>query len=414
MRFMKLSLTLLALERAAWGEELDLTTIVAEARERSPEIRAAQKRYEALSQRPRQENGLPDPSVSIGYNSNGSPRPFAGIGREPTSNAGVMVSQELPYPGKLRLRAAVASKEAEAAFQDYLSARLAVSTRVKQAYHGLHHAYEAEGVLVRSRDLLTMLLGITGIRYSAGRAMQQDVLKAQTQLSILETRISQIERERRSKEAEINSLLNRRVGAAVPKPANTPLPEVVPALETLLAHARKRAPALRREEKMIERAELAVNLARKSVYPDYMLTGGYFNMGSMPDMYMFRADIKIPLRRGRQRAELAEKSYGLTGSRRAYEAVSKDLEFRIADEHAAAETAARLLKLYSTTVIPQARLTLESSLASYETGGVDFLSVLMNYMAVLEFELSYHDEMEKLRVAMSRLEEMSGTEVIER
>jgi outer membrane protein TolC len=410
MRFGKPSLAFIALQSALWGEELDLKKILGEALERSPEIRAAQKRYEALRQRPGQESRLPDPSISAGYNSSGSPRPFAGIGREPTANAGVTVSQEFPYPGKLRLRGAVAGKEAEAAFQDYILTKLHVAARIKRAYHGLHHAYEAEDVLLRGRRTLTTLLKIAEIRYSAGRAAQQDVFKAQTQLSVLETRIAQIARERAGKEAELNGLLDRPPGTLVPRPAASPLPEVTVTLEALLDHARRKAPALDREKNMIERAELAVNLARKSVYPDYTLMGGYFNMGAMPDMYMFRADLKIPLRRDRQRAEVAEKSYLLTGSRRTYEAVARDLEFRIGDDYSAAATAARLVKLYATAVIPQARLAFESSLASYETGGVDFLSALMNHMAVLEFELSYHEEMEKLRVAWSRLEEMTGWE----
>lgn len=38
--------------------------------------------------------------VSAGYNASGNPLPGAGLGNEPTANIGVMVSQELPYPGK--------------------------------------------------------------------------------------------------------------------------------------------------------------------------------------------------------------------------------------------------------------------------------------------------------------------------
>src|SRR5437879_11640475 len=98
---------------AVAGESLPrLDDAVSEALERNPEILAAQKRYEASRQRPRQEGSLPDPVFSVGYNSNGSPRPFAGIGKEPTSNAGFSVSQEFPYPGKRTLRSNLAEKQA--------------------------------------------------------------------------------------------------------------------------------------------------------------------------------------------------------------------------------------------------------------------------------------------------------------
>jgi len=92
-----------------------LDELVAEALRVNPEIRAAQKRYEALRQRPAQEGSLPEPMVSVGYASVGSPRPVAGLGAEPMARAGVMVSQELPFPGKRGLRSELALQEAEEA-----------------------------------------------------------------------------------------------------------------------------------------------------------------------------------------------------------------------------------------------------------------------------------------------------------
>ena len=72
----------------------------------------------------RRKAALPDPTVSLGYASNGPPWPGAGLGINPTSNVGVMVSQEMPFPGKRTLRGEIAGKEAEAAFDDYLAVRL--------------------------------------------------------------------------------------------------------------------------------------------------------------------------------------------------------------------------------------------------------------------------------------------------
>jgi cobalt-zinc-cadmium efflux system outer membrane protein len=112
---------------------LRLADVVAEALAKNPEIIAAQKRYDAARQRPTQERSLPDPMVSAGYSANGRPWPGAGLGTEPTSNIGFMVSQELPYPGKLNLRAAIVAREADAVSQDIEAARLSVTARVKQA-----------------------------------------------------------------------------------------------------------------------------------------------------------------------------------------------------------------------------------------------------------------------------------------
>jgi hypothetical protein len=69
------------------------------------------------------------------------------------------------------------------------------------------------------------------------------------------------------------------------------------------------------------------------------------------------------------------------------------------------------MDLYSKSVSPQASLALESSLASYETGALDFLSVLTNFMTVVDYELNYHEEMVRFHQAMARLEELTGLEI---
>lgn len=395
-------------------ERLLLGPLVQEALRSNPEVVAAQKRYEAARQRPDRDSSLPEPVLSLGYTSNGSPLPLAGLGVQPTSNAGFMISQEFPFPGKRKLRGDIASKEAEAAFQEYQAVQLSVLSRLKQAYHRLHHAYEAIAVMERSRDLLRKFLRVAEARYAVGRAAQQDLFKAHTQLSILEARIEKMEQDKRSAEAEINSLLARHPDTPVPRPAGIIPGELRFGLEELYSWARENSPLLRREEKLIQRAELALNLARKDYYPDYSLSAGYFNMGRMPDMYQFRVDLKLPAYFWRkQRAAVAEQAHRLSQARRNFEAADQNVHFRIKDNYIMAQTSYRLMRMYADAVIPQASLALESSLASYETGAVDFLTVLSNFMTMVEYEENYHEEMLSFHLSLVRLEELTGTELID-
>ena len=133
---------------AARAQELNLATLIQEALDRNPDVLAAQKRFEAMAQRPRAASALPDPMLGVGYNANGYPYPGAGLGTEPTSNIGFMVTQELPYPGKRDLRVKMASKDAQAEWQNYLAAQLATIAKLKQAYYKLQHSY---AMLGRSR-----------------------------------------------------------------------------------------------------------------------------------------------------------------------------------------------------------------------------------------------------------------------
>jgi outer membrane protein, heavy metal efflux system len=404
-------LAILAISAPAQIPELrvSLKELTGEAIKNNPAIAAAQKRYEAARQRPTQQSSLPDPTISLGYNSVGNPLPGAGLGKDVLANAGVMVSQEIPAPGKLKLRGEMASKEAQAEFQQYQAVQLAVISQLKQAYYRLQYTYAATALLVRDRDLLERLLKVTEDRYSVGRAAQQDVFKAQIQTSILETRLVKLEQERKSRAAEIDSILNRAMGTPVGRPADVKPNPLTATVEELFAAARQNSPMLGRDQKMIERSELAVNMARKEYYPDVTLNAGYYNMGSMPPMYEVRADFKVPIYFWRkQRAGVNEQVSNLSEVRRTYEATDQSLRYRIQDDFLMAQTSARLMKLYTLTVVPQGNLALESSLSTYETGSVDFLSVLSNFTMVLDYEMNYYDEALNYALALSRLEEMTG------
>jgi outer membrane protein, heavy metal efflux system len=383
--------------------------LAAEALRSSPEVMAAQKRYEAARQRPAQESALPDPMFSLGYSSVGNPLPGAGIGREPQANAGVMVSQELPYPGKLKLKGELATKEAQAAFAEYQSAQLQVISSLKQAYRRLQFSYSGSAVLERNREVLSNLLKATEDRYATGLAPQQDVFQAQIQLNLLETRSVRLEQERRSREAEINSILNRAALTPLGKPEDLSPKPLALTLDDLFAAARRNSPMLQRDQKMIERSETAVNMARKDYYPDVTLNGGYYTMGSMGSMYEVRAEVKVPLYFWRkQRAGVTEQALGLAQARRTYEATDQTLRYRIQDDFNMAQASQKLMSLYMRTLAPQANLRVESSLASYQSGKTEFPSVLGSFTMSLDYAMNYYEEALNYSLALARLEEMTG------
>ena len=397
---------------AQTSERTTVADVVAEALAKNPEIIAAQRRYDAARQRPTQERTLPDPMVSAGYSSNGRPWPGAGLGAESTSNIGFMVSQEVPYPGKLALRASIASREADAISQDVEAARLSVTARVKQAYYRLAYTYAVADVLTRNRDLLETLLKVSENRYAIGQAAQQDVIKAQTQLSILELQLERVRQERAARAGELNALLARPTTTPVHRTDDLQLTAFDTPLDALVTLASEHAPMLRRDQIMIDRSQVAVDAARRESKPDFALTGGYYYMGAMPPMYEFRFDVKVPLQRAKRTAAVAEQLSFVEQARSTYDSTRLTLQGRIQEDYQMASTSLRLATLYRQTVLPQARLALESSIASYQTGAVDFLSVLTNFGAVLEYERTFFDELTAFHVAASRLEEMTGTRLV--
>ena len=145
-------------------------------------------------------------------------------------------------------------------------------------------------------ELLETLLKVSEGRYAIGQTAQQDVLKAQTQLSILELQQERVRREQATREGELNALLNRETTARRGQPEDLQLTAFDATLEALIAAAAEHAPMLRRDRIMIDRSQIAVEAARRDYKPDFALTGGYYYMGAMPAM---RAphDVKLPMQR---------------------------------------------------------------------------------------------------------------------
>ena len=393
-------------------ERSRLDDLIAEAVASHPSIAAARSGHEAALQRIPQERSLPDPMVSVGWNSSGKPWPGAGLGTEPTANIGGMVSQELPYPGKRDLRAQVAAREADASAQDIDAARLAITSRVKQAYYRLAYTYAADDVLARNRQLLETLLKGTEERYATGGAAQPDVIRSQTALTALELQRERLLQDRRGSEIELNALRGRPAGTPIAPPEPLALPDVPASAEAMVTAATQQSPKLRRDGVMLQRADAAIASAKSEFKPDFGISGGYYEMGSMPSMWEFRFDVNLPLRKARRSAAVAEQTLLQKQAAQMLDADRLEVTTQIAQERQTAETAGRLARLYRDTALPQARAAWESSLATYQAGRLEFTALLMSFQSVLENELAYDEQVVALHASLARIEELTGAPAV--
>jgi len=387
---------------------LRLEELVPELLANNPEIQAARKRYQAAQTRPGQERALPDPKIGAGWASAGAPLPGFGLGTEPTANIGLELSQEIPFPGKRSLRAGMAAKEAESEGQMHRSTELTQVRQLKFAFHELRFVYDAIGVLERNQNLLMRLAKVAEVRYSVGESNQQDLVRSGIEVNLLDGRIIQLERRRSSLEAEINRLLNRPASQTLGRPEAVDQVPPLPSLETLQQQALARSPMLRSQRAMIDSRQLGVEMARREYYPDFEVMGGYFYQGAMKDMWEFRVQMNIPILWGKRRLGLEEAGLRLTESQRTYRAQQQELGFKVRDLYLAAQAAQRLMDLYAKTITPQSNLALESSLASYETGKTEFLSVLSNFTAILDSEFNFHEQKAEYLRALTEVDELTG------
>ena len=81
-----------------------LPELIAEATKNNPQVLAAEHTWRAATHVREQVTTLPNPQFTLQEFSVGSPKPFAGFSTSNFAYFGIGASQDLPYPGKLRLK----------------------------------------------------------------------------------------------------------------------------------------------------------------------------------------------------------------------------------------------------------------------------------------------------------------------
>jgi outer membrane protein TolC len=387
-----------------------LEQLVQEALERNPAIQAARRVVDAKRAMILPAQTLPEPTIA--FQTMGELIPPVLQRGDPSSARTISIEQEIPFPGKLGLKGRMAAMEAEAEWWNYEQTRRQVIADVKLAYYGLYLLHKSIEIIQKDRDLLQRFAQIAEARYRVGQGIQQDVLKAQVEVSKLIERLTVLEQRRGIAEALINNLLFRPPDTPLGKLAEVRRAELRHSLDELHQTARLSFPALKMQEREIDRHQYAVRLARKEFYPDFSLGFTYFNRTAVPEMYglMFRA--KIPLYFWRkQRPELESAAASLAGAQKQRESANALLFFKLKDGYLTATTSARLIDLYGTGVIPQATLSLESALAGYQVGKVDFLTLIDNLVTLLDYELKYYEVLVDYQKALAQLEPYVGVEL---
>jgi outer membrane protein TolC len=389
---------------------VSLGELIEQALAENPEIKAMQRSFDRVRARIPQAKALPDPMLEYGYAGNIYPVPPFDIQKgDPSSARMLSFSQEIPFPGKRALQGKMAHAEAESEWWNYEQTRLNVVAEVKGAYFEYYFLDKAIDTVNKNKVLLEKFAKIAEARYSVGKGIQQDVLKAQVEISKLVDQLTVLEQRRQTAVAKINSLLYRDTEWPIGKPEDVKLEPVTQTLGELNELALAYYPTLIAQRRKIDREQYGVELAEKGKYPDFNVKFNYQNRPGMPDMYGVSVGVTIPLYFGqKQRPAIAEAAASKATEQKRLENLTSLLLFRVKDRHVAATTAERLAKLYGTTIIPQSTLSLESAIAGYEVGTVDFLTLMDNLVTLLNYQLSYYEQVSNVERAVAQLEPLVG------
>jgi outer membrane protein TolC len=388
------------------GDVLTLASVVDDALEHNPDVAAMAREFDASRAKIPQAKAWPEPMVEVGWM--GDVVPFDVQNGDPSSGRTVSVTQEIMWPGKLSLMGKMAGADADATWWAFEQTRRAVIADVKTAYFDLAYLTRAVDTVTKNKALMERVAKIAEARYAVGKGVQQDVLKAQLEVTRMTAMLAMYEQRRQSTAARLNTLLYRDPGSPLP-----PLEELRPRDFTYTVEALEEmafaSPVLKQQRTKVDREQYAIRLAEKQYYPDLSVGYTYVNRPGLPEMHGVTVGVKLPLYFWqRQRPAVAEAAAAMAAERKRLEGAQALLFFKIKDAYLMATTAQRLATLYGSAMVPQATLTLESGIAAYESGGVDFLMLLDDLKTLFDAELGYYEQLADFEKAVAALEPLVG------
>lgn len=366
----------LAADVMAIGDGVE--SLLAFARERHPEFAAMRHEAAAAEARVVSAGALPDPMFGVELRDFATPDSGPNVLPARVGNTRYTLTQSLPWFGKRGLKHDIAAAGVGEAQGKASAVWSDLAWQIKQTYaqHHLHMAslhYGRENI-----DLLAQLERIAQVRYASGLVPQQDVIRAQTERTALRSELALLEGENDQAATRMRSLLGRPADVRLLPPERLrPLPAAAK-LDAAVLEARliERNPRLATDAARIDAAEKSRELTYKNRYPDFNVGLASIQTGERVTGWDLMFAINIPLQQDSRRAQEHEAERMLDAARSRKEATLNQVQAELAESLAALRAARRVEELVSGSLLPQAELTLQSALAGYETGKVDFAAVL--------------------------------------
>ena len=395
-------------------ESLILGDLYSEVKRASPRIQAAQATARAAEARVAGARVPPDPQLQLGfmnYSLSGL-RPM-----DPLGMTQLQLMQMIPVAGKLSLAGRVAHSQSDAAWSRAVSAEWEQRTKVAEVFYELYATDRQLVIAQETRRLLEDIASVTRSMYEVGEGRQTDVLRAQVEIARMTEDITRMGAMRVAAQGRLNALLNRLPETAVASPILPQFPVDVPAIDSLQRVALARQPMIRAGQHELVAAASSVDLARREIWPDLQVGVQYGQRGGAMGterMASFMIGASLPVfarsRQLRMRDEATAMQAMAAGD---LEAMRADTRGRIAETFADLTRARNLSALYRRTIIPQAEATVNSALAAYRVGRVDFMTLLDDRMAVNQYRQQLATLDAEQGMAWAELEMLLGQELLD-
>ena len=393
------------------ADTLRLADALLLARRANPTLAAARAAAVAAAARIGPAGAWPDPELQLGL-MNRMAGDFGSTADPMTMNQ-LQVMQMLPWPGKLGHARAAARHIAAAQGAGVGEQERMLAARVQMAYYDVAYADRALSVMRRTLELLRNFRDVATQMYATGSGAQQDALRAQVEVARMSEEFTRMEQDRLAGGLRLNALLGR---AATSTVGALELPDssadTLPSVDTLIAWAESRRPALAAGRERVAAAETSLAGARLEILPDLRLGFAYQQRPAFPAMVSVMVGVNVPLFAGaRQLAARREMAAMRDMSQAELLDLRNETSAQVVELRARAEQDRNLARLYRTSVLPQARASVDAALAGYRVGRVTFMQLIDDQMTVNRYETESYRLAADYQQALGELEALVGRAV---
>lgn len=388
---------------AAWADEqLGLNEAVAIALgANDPTVERYEERAAALEDRAVSDSQLPDPQLRVGLTN--FPVDTFDFEQEPMTQVQVGLRQS--FPRGRTLSKTRARREAEAAGERAAGRlqELQIALDTRSTWLELYYWLGARHTVAESRAAVAELVDIVKTAYATGVQSNQDLLRAELELSLLDDRAVEVERRIEVSTAELARLVGLNAASRT-LPATFPMLPSPPARHVieggLVAH-----PTVGIDDARIEVSDRDIDIARQAYQPGWSLDIGYGGRGGdradfasamiVLDIPLFtndRQDRRVSAARRDRAAAQLDRSAKLLELKRVLDRTHADW-LRLGER----------VELFERVVLDRATANAEAALNGYQNRVADFAELIRSRLTALDTELQLRRLKVDLAKAQSRL-----------
>ena len=384
------------------------------AKERNPEYASMQYEAAAAAERAAAAGQLPDPKLRVELmeiTMAGEQSPTLLPNRVGSTVYTLM--QDVPWFGKRGLQREIAAFESDGAKGRAAGTWAELASRIKSGYAQFYYIHQNERLNNEILDLMSRLEQVAQVRYAGGLAAQVDAIRAQVELTNLKNELIALENEKRMTQARLNMLLARPANAALAAPQRLrPLPTPVKLdYAALQDRVRARNPQLFAEDARLKAAEKSRDLTYKNRYPDFTFSIAPTQSGNSIKDWALMVEINIPLQQSWRRAQEREAQAMLSAARSRSEATANQVLAELTENLSGMDAARRTEAAITNSLLPQTELTFKAALASYETGKVDFATLLDAQRLIRQAKQNQIKAQVEAQTRLAAIEQLLGEEL---